>query len=242
MPNVKNNAAAQETCRRLIYAAGEVFAEHGLHAATIKEITERAGVNIAAINYHFRDKFELYAAVVRQALSLTPVAPAGVHAGSPPEERLGALVRHMVEDLYDPARPVWCATLLAHEFAQPTAALDAVMEELVRPRADYLHDIVRQILGPEASEMQVLRASLSVASQSFVYLYNPQMIKRLHAPLLEANREELVTHIMEFSMAGLHALRRKYHGEATPRKMRRETGREGSRSRRQKQGHASARR
>src|SRR5476651_2466907 len=66
MANVKNNSASQETRRRLLQAAGEVFAERGFHAATIKDITDRAGASLASVNYHFRDKSELYAAVLRR--------------------------------------------------------------------------------------------------------------------------------------------------------------------------------
>lgn len=208
MPNVKNNAAAKETRRKLIDAAGEVFAERGLHAATIKGITDRAGVNTAAINYHFSDKFELYAAVIRHALSLTPVNPLAERLAGSPEDRLRAFIAYVIEDLYDPSRPAWRSTLLAHEFAQPTAALDAVMEELIRPRADYLHEIVRDILGPNTSEEQVLQAALSVASQCFFYLYNGEVIRRLHPQLLRGNNsKELVAHIAEFSLAALHAMR-----------------------------------
>jgi AcrR family transcriptional regulator len=208
MPNVKNNAAAQETCRKLIDAAGEVFAERGLHAATIKEITDRAGVNVAAINYHFRDKFELYAAVIRYALSLTPVAPSAEKMAGSPEDRLRAFVLDLIEDRYDPSRPAWRATLLAHEFAQPTAALTAVMDELIRPRSDCVNNIVRDILGPNASEEQVLRAALSVGAQCFFYLYNGEVVRRLHPQLFhDHNGEELVAHITKFSLAALHAMR-----------------------------------
>src|ERR1700742_1823513 len=66
MANVKNNSASQETQRRLLLAAGEIFAERGYHAATIKEITDRAGASLASVNYHFRDKAELYSAVLRR--------------------------------------------------------------------------------------------------------------------------------------------------------------------------------
>ncbi len=66
MANVKNNTATQETRRRLLTAAGEVFAERGFHDATIKQITDRAGASLASVNYHFSDKAELYAAVIRQ--------------------------------------------------------------------------------------------------------------------------------------------------------------------------------
>ena len=73
MPNVKNNASSLETQAKLVEAAGKVFAERGLHAATLKEITDLAGANQASINYHFRDKYELYGAVIRSAVRLTPL-------------------------------------------------------------------------------------------------------------------------------------------------------------------------
>ena len=208
MPNMKNNAAAQETRRKLINAAGEIFAELGLHAATIKQITDRAGVNIAAINYHFRDKFELYAAVVRYVLSFSPVVPPSEKLAGSPEDRLRAYINGVIEDAYDPSRPAWRATVLAHELAQPTAALDAVMDELIRPRADHLRDMVRDILGPNAPEEQVLRAAQSVASQCFFYLYNREAFRRLYPQQVRDNTSKsLAAHIAEFSLDALHAMR-----------------------------------
>lgn len=219
MPNVKNNATAQETRRKLIDAAGEVFAELGLHAATIKQITDKAGVNVAAINYHFRDKAELYAAVVRHALSLTPVAPSAEKLGGPPEARLRAHIANLIDELFSPARPRWCATLLAHEFARPTAALDGVVEELIRPRSDLIHAIVRGILGPGASEERVTRATLSIGAQCHLYVYQREIVRRLHPQLLrDQDTGELVDHIVEFSLAGLRAMRKR---SAPPRRLRR---------------------
>ena len=52
---------------KLLEAAGEVFADKGYRAATIREIIRRAQVNIAAVNYHYGDKQNLYAAVFRYA-------------------------------------------------------------------------------------------------------------------------------------------------------------------------------
>ena len=105
MANVKNNAAAKETCRKLIEAAGEVFADKGLHAATLQEITDRAGANKAAVNYHFRDKFELYAEVVRQGLTFGNIPPAPEDRRGTPEDQLRRFIARMVRQLLDPSQP-----------------------------------------------------------------------------------------------------------------------------------------
>ena len=47
------------TRQRVLEAAGEVFAERGFRAATVREICQRAKANLAAVNYHFGDKERL---------------------------------------------------------------------------------------------------------------------------------------------------------------------------------------
>ena len=49
-----------ETRQRLLEPASEVFAQKGFRDATIAEICREAGANVAAVNYHFGSKGELY--------------------------------------------------------------------------------------------------------------------------------------------------------------------------------------
>jgi AcrR family transcriptional regulator len=211
MANVKDNAASQETRRKLIDAAGQVFAERGLHAATLQEITDRAGVNKAAVNYHFRDKLELYAAVVRYCLSFRDADPAREETTGPPEARLRALIAHIIKEILDPSKPPWRAAIINHELAQPTAAMDAVMDELIEPRVRLQRDIVRRILGPRASEEKVARTTLSIVSQCLVYLHDRRILARLHPTLAQDDNkpEEIARHIAEFSLAALRPTRRR---------------------------------
>ena len=53
--------ARDTTKAKLLEAAGEEFADKGFEKATIRGICELAGANIAAVNYHFGDKEQLYA-------------------------------------------------------------------------------------------------------------------------------------------------------------------------------------
>lgn len=50
---------------KIVRAAEEVFADLGYDGATVKAICERAGVNIASVNYYYRSKRELYLTVVK---------------------------------------------------------------------------------------------------------------------------------------------------------------------------------
>ncbi len=211
MANVKNNASSQETRRKLIEAAGNVFARRGLHAATLREITELAGVNTASVNYHFSDKFELYAAVVRHAVSLTPGMTTPEPGQGSPRDRLQAFITQAILDCHDPTRPAWRATLLSHELNQPTAAMEAIMDELIWPRVHFLRGLIRDILGPDFSKEEVARGAFSVIAQITHYLYNAGLLRRVEPSMVQReNAEQLADHIVEFSLAGLRAMRSRH--------------------------------
>ena len=53
----------------ILNAAEKLFAEKGYYATTIRGITHEAGVNNAAVNYHFRSKEHLYRIVIERRLN-----------------------------------------------------------------------------------------------------------------------------------------------------------------------------
>ena len=57
------------TRARILYAAEALFAERGFEVVSLREITGAAGVNVAAVNYHFGSKDKLIDAVVIRHLS-----------------------------------------------------------------------------------------------------------------------------------------------------------------------------
>jgi AcrR family transcriptional regulator len=63
---IRNNEAGQETRERLLDAAERLFATGGLDAVSVRDITEAAGANTAAIHYHFGSKQDLMAALVER--------------------------------------------------------------------------------------------------------------------------------------------------------------------------------
>ena len=60
--------AGNGTKERILDAAEALFMEHGFEATTMRAITAGAGVNLAAVNYHFGSKEELFQSVLTRRL------------------------------------------------------------------------------------------------------------------------------------------------------------------------------
>jgi AcrR family transcriptional regulator len=58
----------KETIDRVLIAAESLFAEYGYDGTTLREITQRAKVNLAAVNYHHGDKESLYLGILRRRI------------------------------------------------------------------------------------------------------------------------------------------------------------------------------
>jgi AcrR family transcriptional regulator len=58
----------KETQTRILDAAEELFMQHGFEGASMRMLTAKAGVNLAAVNYHFGSKDALIEAVFRRRL------------------------------------------------------------------------------------------------------------------------------------------------------------------------------
>jgi AcrR family transcriptional regulator len=56
----------EETSRAVLEAAEEVFAEDGLHGASMSKIAERAGVAVGTLYNHFKDREALFDALIDQ--------------------------------------------------------------------------------------------------------------------------------------------------------------------------------
>lgn len=200
-----------DTRQRLLDAAGEVFAARGFRCATVREICRKASANIAAVNYHFGDKDGLYMEVLREAQRVAhakyPVT-LGLGPDAPPEQRLHAFVRSSLLRLLDPGRPAWHGVLISREMVEPTAALDLLIKESVRPRFELLLGIVRELVGPDVAEERVRLCAQSVIGQCLYYYHGRHVISRLRAP--DEGRspdvERLAEHVTEFSLGAMREL------------------------------------
>ncbi|WP_367026760.1 CerR family C-terminal domain-containing protein [Methylococcus sp. ANG] len=211
--NILNAALCHDPTReRLLQAALDVFADKGFRDATVREICARAEVNTASVNYYFRSKEALYSEVLgfafREAHERYPDTLAS-DPNLPPETRLRHFISNFLARLLDETHLGRHGKLIAREIADPTAALDQVIETTMKPHCSILHDIVAALVGPGYSEADMHRLSLSVVGQCLMYRHSRSLIDRVY-PEIIATPEEIektAEHIARFSIAALKHLR-----------------------------------
>jgi AcrR family transcriptional regulator len=198
------------TRQRLLDAAGEVFAEVGYRAATIREICTKAEANVAAVNYHFCDKDGLYQEVVAYAhgCAMASHPPPSDLARLTPVAQLTGFVRAFLARLLDSGRPAWHGRLMARELVEPTAALDRIVRDSIRAQSELLMGIVRAVAGVPLPVTAVRRAAMSVVGQCLFYEHARPVIGRLFPDLgfARSDIDALAEHISRFSLAGIMAL------------------------------------
>jgi AcrR family transcriptional regulator len=199
----------RETGERLLRTAARLFAERGFKRVTVREICRAARANVAAVNYHFGDKLGLYREVLQLAtgvLQATTEAARQAGEGCTPDEKLRRFVQvHLHRMLGE--RDDWFPRLIDREVADPTPALDTLVERGLRPRLDYLAGIVAEILGCPVSDPRVWRSVVSVQAQSVAYKPSAIGARLGQKPRLSpAEIDEIAAHVVAFSLAGIRAL------------------------------------
>jgi AcrR family transcriptional regulator len=196
---------ADGTRTKLLDSAGEVFAELGYQATTVREICARAGVNIALINYHFGDKLELYAEVLRHSLGSTKGELKALESNQKPEEAFRELVRATLQRICRAGRPSWHFQLMVHEMAQPSPAMSKVIDDSMRPFYDRSRTLIGAILGLPADADKTRLCAHSIIAQIVHYVHSRQVNTIIWPELkLTPDRiEQIATHIADFSLVYL---------------------------------------
>jgi AcrR family transcriptional regulator len=207
-------AISDPTREKLLDAAGRIFVERGYQRATIREICDAAGENVAAVHYHFGDKLGLYTEVVQQS-----VHAAGVDAirnaldqTAPPEEILRAVIRARLRSICRGDRPDWHFRILAHELAQPTPALEQLINNVGRPLFTRLLELIGSMLGLPASDDKTRLCAISVMGQILAYILAAPLLAGVWPGLTMTPEqvERIAEHIGDFSLAYIQNFHREH--------------------------------
>jgi len=201
---------SDQTRNRLIEAAGEMFAELGFHHTTVRQICQRAGANIAAVNYHFGDKTGLYTEVVRQSMRAAQLdrVRAAFDQSASPEQILRAVIKARLESLRSLDLSDWHFRIFAHELAKPTPAMNVVVNEAIRPLYSRMCKLLGSMLALPPEHERTRLCAHSIIGQILFYAFARPVINRL-APEMKVTATQIdliANHISEFSLAYLRQM------------------------------------
>jgi TetR/AcrR family transcriptional regulator, regulator of cefoperazone and chloramphenicol sensitivity len=207
-----------DTRERLLRSAAGVFAEKGYRKTTIAEICEAAEANIAAVNYHFGSKENLYVEAWRHSLaqSLEAYPPdGGVSPEAPTEDRLRGRIRALVARAMDDD----CAEfeIMCREIVSPTGLLFKVAKEAIGPLREAFQQIIEELLGSAVPKHVAYLCALSVTAPCIHMVHRRRMIKFLGEENLAdvGHLDETLDHMVRFALGGIRAVH-DYHASASP--------------------------
>jgi len=216
----------QPTKERLLDAAELLFAQQGYEAVSIREIATAADVNLAAVNYHFQGKHNLYVEVLRRRLEPKRekllAAIAKVEAADDDQPKLEMLIRAFVgthlEDAVNNPRGQLGIHLMSREMSEPRHGARVLLKELIAPVRERIRLLLTDLL-PEAEETRIQMIIGSLVGQFIfyaMYWYNHQC-QRDDSPdaaaafvsLGDSSEDyiaNVIDHVTRFTLGGIHEI------------------------------------
>jgi AcrR family transcriptional regulator len=203
------------TKERILDRAEILFAQKGYQAVSIREITSAAHCNLAAVNYHFGSKENLYLEVFRSRW--VPRAgrvfasfrrSLGAHDSLSAQAVVRALAQAFLEGPLSDEERLRHSQLMTREMTQPTKAFDQVAEQVLQPFFKELADNLRSVLPGKLEKDQLLLNIFSIFGMVLYFNFARVAVTRITGHEYDASfKARLVEQITEFSLAGLGVTR-----------------------------------
>lgn len=152
-----------KTRQALINAAGELAAEQGIGAVTLRAIARRAGENVGSIHYHFGSKDNLLEAVINSVVERwleRPLAEIVQHADLITAAGKARTIRRIVERdaqlLFDRSAPNWHSGVVYQVLQYATPLQERLRERLLGPELEQMVRLFQALLpGIDEQEAQL---------------------------------------------------------------------------------------
>lgn len=196
---------------RILNEAEALFAQKGFHEVSVREITSAAKCNLAAINYHFGNKENLYLEVFRarwvpRARRIREHVGKSLssHVSPSPQAVIQALAQAFLEGPMSDEERKRHSQLMAREMARPTAAFDLVAEQAMGPLMKELAEVLRPGLPDRMGADRLMLNMLSILATVLYFNFARVAVTRMTGHEYDpAFRTRLVEHITEFALKGL---------------------------------------
>jgi TetR/AcrR family transcriptional regulator len=199
----KSGQSDGDTRLEILHAARRVFAQRGLDGTSVREVANAARVNNAMIYYHFKDKEDLYRAVLSDSFSaMTDIWKDPIFAAKTPvrqkiEKYVECFIRFQKgnEDL---------RRIMAMEFAGSGGNIRWICEKYFADNFARLVSIFKE--GMKNGELKKFDPSLAVASLIGVIIHNfilQPMAEHVHGRCVNLSPKRFGTFVTDLFFNGL---------------------------------------
>ncbi|RKY03448.1 MAG: hypothetical protein DRP55_01365 [Spirochaetes bacterium] len=199
------------TKERILNEAEILFAQKGYKSVNIREITKAANCNLAAVNYYFGSKKNLYLDVFRsrwmaRAKRLQEFFKSSLGSISPnsPAKIVEALAYTFLKGPLSEEERHRHHQLIAREMAQPTEALEMIIDQMIKPFIKELSDMLLPSMSKDITKEELI---LNILSMFAIVLYfnfaRKAVTSIINRPYDSEFKTKLIEHIINFSLYGL---------------------------------------
>ena len=207
IPRGKDNDAKD----RILDTAEALFAQNGYYAVSVRQITTDAECNLAAVNYHFGNKKNLYLEVFRsrwvpraQRLHESFIGNLAGQDISSLRDILHALAKAFIEGPLTDDERARHHQLITRELAKPIGALEIVAAEIQRPLFKELGDLLNQFLPEEQDRQDLTLKLLSMFSMLQFFNFAREWVAFItDREYDQAFKDNLIEHITDFCSLGI---------------------------------------
>ena len=203
----------RDTRARLLDTAVQLFGAHGFAAVSVRDIAQEAGVNLAAVNYHFSSKEKLWQEALRHSLGFTepiledlrPILQAARQTGTvaAAESALRQMLERFLEETLRPDYEQSTA-MLFWELMGTRRNLQMVVNEFFVPKRLMLRQVL-ELLWPDADRADLDLWVVNIIGQcvSIKHCLPITAIAMKWEPVSEEHLRSLIKHTVEFCLSAI---------------------------------------
>jgi AcrR family transcriptional regulator len=210
-PDANNHA--DPTRERILDEAERLFAQKGYNAVSVREITTAAGAHVAAVNYHFSSKENLYLEVFRSrwlaraAKVRQPLEELAKQESVTLEQVVRTLAQAFLRGPLTAEERMLHTKLIAREMENRTKAFEVLAQGALKPTLTLGIDLLRRALPAPVDEQRLKLITLSMFAQVLYFNFARPVVSMITGREYEpAFVQEIVDHITRFALHGLEGM------------------------------------
>ena len=147
---------------KLIASAISVFSEHGYMLGKVADIVKGADANIAAVNYHFGSKDNLFVHALRKTFAIADSeypTNGNLPESASAEEKIKAIARAILWRSFDPGPAGDYNRIMSKTMYVPGSPIELILKEVRSMKSGYLEESLKGLLGTDSAPMIQLAKS-----------------------------------------------------------------------------------